>query len=103
MIRPTLVNVQEEPLSKALGKDDREVLMIATRTCPNCRQAGMLLDEAGIAYTKLLDEENADLVNEYGIRLSPTLIIRGGEGEAVKLSGLGAIRKYILENAAVVK
>ena len=37
------------------------------------------------------------LVKEYGIRLSPTLIIRGGEEDTVKLAGLGPIRRYINE------
>ena len=93
---PTLMSVAEPALKRAAG-EGREVIMIATRTCTNCKQAGELLDKAGIPYTKLLAEENGDLVKEYGIRLSPTLIIRGGNEAPVKLAGLGPIRRYINE------
>ena len=98
VMEPTLVDIQADPaLTRAALKDGREIIMVATRTCPNCVQAGKLLEAAGIPYTKLLAEENTELVKEYGIRLSPTLIIRGGEEETVKLAGLGPIRRYINE------
>ena len=70
-----------------------EVLLFATRTCPNCAQAERLLNNAGISYTKLLAEENQDLVKELGIRQAPTLVA-GSE----KATGLGPIRKFIAEN-----
>ena len=93
---PTLINVGAAELKKETKKG-REIIMVATRTCTNCKQAGELLEAAGIPYTKLLAEENGDFVKEYGVRLSPTLIIRGGGEEAVKLAGLGPIRRYINE------
>ena len=96
VMAPTLVNVSEPALNRAAG-EGREIIMIATRTCTNCKQAGELLNAAGIPFTKLLAEENADLVKEYGVRLSPTLIIRGGKEAPVKLAGLGPIRRYINE------
>ena len=96
VLEPTIVNVQE-PLPAKVDLKGREIIMVATRTCPNCVQAAHLLENAGIPFTKLLAEENTDLVKEYGIRLSPTLIIRGGDEEAVKLAGLGPIRRYINE------
>ncbi len=45
-------------------------------------------------------EENRDLAVRYAIRQAPTLVIEG-EGEPVKLVGVGAVRKFIAENAAV--
>ncbi|MBP3728987.1 MAG: ribonucleoside triphosphate reductase, partial [Lachnospiraceae bacterium] len=98
VMEPTLVDIKADPaLTRAALKEGGEVLMIATRTCPNCLQASHLLDKAGIPYRKLLAEENMDLAKEYDIRQSPTLIIRNAEGETVKLAGLGSIRSYINE------
>ena len=72
--------------------------LFATRTCPNCRQAEKLLQEAGIPYTKLLAEENAELAGALGIRQAPTLVA-GPDDAAVKMVGLGAVRRYIAEHA----
>ena len=72
--------------------------LFATRTCPNCRQAEKLLQEAGIPYTKLLAEENAELAGALGIRQAPTLVA-GSDDAAVKMVGLGAVRRYIAEHA----
>lgn len=67
-----------------------DLLLFATRTCPNCAQAEKLLQNAGLAFTKLLAEENAELAKKLGIRQAPTLVV-GQE----KITGLGPIRKYI--------
>lgn len=67
-----------------------DLLLFATRTCPNCAQAEKLLQNAGLAFTKLLAEENAELAKSLGIRQAPTLVV-GQE----KITGLGPIRKYI--------
>ena len=76
-----------------------ELRLFATRTCPNCRQAEKLLQEAGIPYTKLLAEENAELANALGIRQAPTLVA-GPDDAATKMVGLGAVRRYIAEHTA---
>jgi ribonucleoside-triphosphate reductase len=72
-----------------------KLLLFATRTCPNCRQAEILLQEAGIGYTKVLAEENAELAGKLGIRQAPTLVA-GND----KMVGLGAVRRYIADHAS---
>lgn len=67
-----------------------DLLLFATRTCPNCAQAEKLLQNAGLAFTKLLAEENSELAKSLDIRQAPTLVV-GQE----KITGLGPIRKYI--------
>ena len=74
-------------------------LFFATRTCPNCRQAEKLLDEAGLPYRKVLVEENAQLARDYGVRQAPTMVFPDGEGEM--LVGVGAVRRYINAKKAV--
>ena len=86
--------------SAAPAAGSGRLMLFATQTCPNCKQAEKLLNDAGIAYEKLMVEENRDLAVQYAIRQAPTLVIEG-EGEPAKLVGVGAVRKFIAENAAV--
>ena len=74
-----------------------ELLLFATQTCPNCKQAEKLLGEAGIAYRKVMVEENMDLAKSLGIRQAPTLVTPDGE----KLVGVGAVRKFITDSVKV--
>ena len=70
---------------------DGKLLLFATATCPNCRIAAQYLDKAGIPYTKILAEENADKATAYGIKQAPTLVLPDG----TKIAGAGAIKGYI--------
>ena len=83
------IQAEEEKVLPAQTVCD-DLLLFATRTCPNCAQAEKLLQNAGLAFTKLLAEENAELAKSLGIRQAPTLVV-GQE----KITGLGPIRKYI--------
>ena len=73
------------------------LMLFATRTCPNCKQAEKLLGEAGFSYRRVLAEENPELTVRYSVRQAPTLVIEGGEAP-VKVVGLSAIRGFIEEN-----
>ena len=84
------VTVDSTPAQKA---DSDELLLFTTRTCPNCRQAISLLDKAGIPYRKVVAEESPDLTTRYGVRQAPTLVYED-QGQAVKLTGVGAIKKF---------
>ena len=57
------------------------------------------LREAGIAYRKVMVEENMDLAKELGIRQAPTLVVGGETPE--KLVGVGAVRKFITDSVKV--
>ncbi len=71
----------------------KEVILFASATCPNCKMAAMFLDKAGIAYKKLLAEENADLAKQYDVTQAPTLIVIDGD-KAEKIVNLSNIRAY---------
>ncbi|MDD6021299.1 MAG: ribonucleoside triphosphate reductase [Oscillospiraceae bacterium] len=73
---------------------ESERLLITTATCPNCKIAVALLEKSGVRFTKLLAEENADIVNEYGIKQAPTLIVTEN-GKTERYTGVSEIRKYI--------
>ena len=63
-------------------------------TCPNCRVAEGLLGKAGVAYEKLIAEENVDLCHKYGIKGAPTLVITDGENH-VNYYSVPEIKKYL--------
>ncbi len=68
--------------------------LFTTATCPNCKVAAMTLEKAGVAFEKLLADENAELATALGIKQAPTLaIVRGGEVE--KYTGVSDIKKYL--------
>ena len=92
------VTVDSTPAQKA---DSDELLLFTTRTCPNCRQAISLLDKAGISYRKVVAEESPDLTTRHGVRQAPTLVYED-QGQAVKLTGVGAIKKFADQNRAAV-
>jgi ribonucleoside-triphosphate reductase len=68
--------------------------LFASATCPNCKIAETLLGKAGIAYTKMLAQENVALTESLGIKQAPTLVeVKGGQVE--KFVMVPAIKKYI--------
>ena len=66
--------------------------LFTTATCPNCKIAKSLLDKAGIAYTVLLANENAELAKELGVKQAPTMV-QITNGEAQKFAGVSEIKK----------
>ncbi len=81
----------EAPVAEEKGCADCEkTLLFTTATCPNCRIAIKMLDEAGIPYEKVLAEEAAELAAKLGIHQAPTLV-SGGQ----LYTGPGAIKKFI--------
>ena len=79
---------EEAPVAAA-----KEVILFASATCPNCKMAAMFLDKAGIAYKKLLAEDNPELANQYGVTQAPTLIVIDGD-KAEKIVNLSNIRAF---------
>ncbi len=73
---------------------DAKVILISRLTCPNCRVAEQLLGKAGVAYEKLIAEENADLCRKYGVKGAPTLIITDDENHQNYYS-VPEIKKYL--------
>ena len=90
-IAGALVTAEAQEAERA---SDGELLLFATRTCPNCAQAERLLEEAGLPFRKVLAEENPDLAVRYGVRQAPTLVMEDGQAP-VKVVGLGNVRKFI--------
>ena len=75
--------------------DTADIILFKTATCPNCKAAVALLDKAGIKYQALNADEQPELVNKYGIRQAPTLIINTADGFE-KYRGVSDIKGYIM-------
>ena len=68
--------------------------LFTTATCPNCKIACSLLDKAGISYSKLLANENAELATQLKIKQAPTLVVVQN-GEISKFTGVSEIKKIL--------
>ena len=75
------------------------VYLFASATCPNCKIAEALLSKAGIAYNKILAEENVALAESFKIRQAPTLISIVN-GEAEKFVSVPEVKKFIQATVA---
>ena len=71
-----------------------KAILFSRVTCPNCRVAEAQLSKAGVAYEKVIADENLDLCRQYGIKGAPTLVITDGENH-VSYYSVPEIKKYI--------
>ncbi len=89
------VNAMAPVVEKEECGEINGVLLFATKTCPNCKMASMFLEKAGIAYEKVYADENVELVERFGIKQAPTLVVAENGREILKAVNLSNIRKYI--------
>ncbi len=85
-------SICESVIDKPLLSDG--VYLFASATCPNCKIAESLLSKAGVAYTKILAEENRELTESLGIKQAPTLVAVSG-GEIEKYPTVVNVKKFI--------
>lgn len=81
-----------EPVKKSDSAKEA-VYLFTTKTCPNCHLAKSILDRAGVAYRVVDAEENQELVENYGVRQAPTLIVIRG-GNISRFASASNIQKY---------
>ena len=88
------VEAKVETVATETKAIDDGVYLFTTATCPNCKIACSLLDKAGVSYAKLLANENVELVNAFGIKQAPTLVVVK-DGAVSKFNGVSDIKKYL--------
>ncbi|NLL63604.1 MAG: ribonucleoside triphosphate reductase [Ruminococcaceae bacterium] len=91
-----LDNKFEEAI-ETLKDDDMKLLFFTSKTCPNCGVADKMLREADILFDKILAEENWDLVKEFNVTQTPTLVVQGKNGTKA-YTNISSITKYVEEN-----
>ena len=84
---------KEEAPKQEVGAGAKAILFSRV-TCPNCRVAEAQLAKAGVAYEKLIADDNKDLCIQYGVKGAPTLVITDGENH-VNYYSVPEIKKYI--------
>ncbi len=78
----------------APSDEKRRMYLFTTKTCPNCKIADAMLTRASLSFEKTDAEENEDLVNQFGVRQAPTLVVV--DGTAVETyPNLSDIKKFV--------
>ncbi len=72
----------------------KDITLFATKTCPNCKMAKMLLDKAKIKYVVVDAEENKEFTEACGVKKAPTLLVPTKDGLQV-YDNASEIRRYI--------
>ncbi|MBQ3282019.1 MAG: ribonucleoside triphosphate reductase [Eubacterium sp.] len=82
--------------AEAMEQAQSRMVLLTTRTCPNCNTAKQLLNAAGIEYDVKYAEEpdGAALATEYNITAAPTLIVQNGD-KADLYGNVSNIRGFI--------
>ncbi len=89
-----VLNPDENSMTPASSAGADGNYLFTTATCPNCKIACSLLDKAEFPYEKLLANEHADMVEQFGVKQAPTLVVvRNGSFE--KYSGVSDIKKML--------
>ncbi|MBE5736146.1 MAG: ribonucleoside triphosphate reductase [Clostridiales bacterium] len=83
----------EQP-GEVVGYAVTENMLFATKTCPNCKMAKMLLDKAKIKYTVIDAEEEPELTNKLGVQKAPTLLVPTKDGIKV-YDNASEIKRFI--------
>ena len=73
---------------------ENRVLLFTTKTCPNCRIASAMLDNAGIGYEKVDAEEVIELTELYQVRQAPTLVVVS-DGQAQTYVGPSGVQTFL--------
>jgi ribonucleoside-triphosphate reductase len=76
--------------------DAPKALLFKTPTCPNCKLATALLEKAGVAFTPLNANEEKALVEQYGVKQAPTLVLLNDDGSFEKYRGVSDIKGWLM-------
>lgn len=86
---------QDNQSACATGK----IMLFGTKTCPNCKMAKMMLDNAHIEYEYVDAEDNKDMTLSYGVKSAPTLVVMSGDN-VTKIENASNIKKFTEEYKA---
>ena len=93
-----VTNLDEEPVIE-ISPADKVTYLFTTKTCPNCKLAKEYLKNT--EYILIDAEENAELVQKYGVMQAPTLVVVDGDN-VTKYANASKIRKYAEESCGVL-
>ena len=76
------------------GSAEHNYLFVAA-TCPNCKLAMALLDKAGVPYEKLIATDHVELVEQFGVKQAPTLVLARENGFE-RYKGVSDIKGWLM-------
>ncbi len=62
--------------------------------CPNCKTSKLMLDKAGVRYSVIDAEQDAESTRRYGVKKAPSLLVPDGDGFHM-YDNASEIRRYI--------
>ena len=62
--------------------------------CPNCKTSKLMLDKAGVRYSVIDAEQDAESTRRYGVKKAPSLLVPDGDGFQM-YDNASDIRRYI--------
>lgn len=71
-----------------------ELILLTTKTCPNCVVAKEALNKANVNYKAILANENIDFCKKHRVMTAPTLFVPNGDGYD-KYGNVSEIMKYL--------
>lgn len=80
-LRETPASCTAEAMTSPQKVSEGKVLLFTTKTCPNCKIAGRMLEKAGISYELIDAQENAMLSEQFDVMQAPTLVVVSPEEE----------------------
>ena len=83
-------------LGTEINDKDFTLTLCATKTCPKCAMVSMLLDKAGLNYTKVYAEDMPEFFKDKGITEAPTLLVEKKDGFKL-VPNPSNIKKFIEE------
>ena len=92
------VEAAEEAVCEA-PEQNSSIFLFKTPTCPNCKLATALLEKAGVSFTALNANEEKELVEKFGIKQAPTLVLVNGESFE-KFRGVSDIKGWLMHKGA---
>ena len=85
---------EAEKTEEAVKCDSSDgVYLFTTKTCPNCRMAKTILENAGVNYTVVDAEEESNFTQECGVSQAPTLVVVN-DGKVTQYANASNIKKY---------
>ena len=91
--------VEEAAEAAACVPEQNSVLLFKTPTCPNCKLATALLEKAGVTFTALNANEEKELVEKFGVKQAPTLVLVNGDSFE-KFRGVSDIKGWLMHKGA---
>lgn len=78
----------------SLNGTRQENLLFVTEHCSNCKIATAILDQNGVSYKVIQAEKHKNLVQEYGVRQAPTLVVND-ESQVQTFPNASEIQRYV--------